>query len=51
MLVYLQDVFSEALTPCLLLYLSIEVALVAAVTLPEAGGEALASMADQSLVA
>lgn len=48
MLVYLKDVFSEALTPCLLLYLSIKVALVIIVTSARSGGEAQASVAGPS---
>lgn len=48
MLVYLKDVFFEALTPCLLLYLSIKVALVIIVTSARSGGEAQASVAHQS---
>lgn len=45
---YLKDVFFDALTPCLLLYLSMEVALVIVVTSARSGGEAQASVADQS---
>jgi len=48
MLVYLKDVFFEALTPCLPLYLSVKVALVISVTSARSGGEAQASVAGQS---
>lgn len=39
MLVYLKDVSSEALSPCLLLYLSMKVAPVMVVTPARSGGE------------
>lgn len=48
MLVYLKVVFSEALTPCLLLYLSRKVALVIIVPSARTGGEARASVTAQS---
>lgn len=47
MRVYLKAVFFEALTPCLLLYLSMKVAPGITVTSARSRGEAQASVADQ----
>lgn len=49
MLVYPRDVSSEALSPCLLLYLSMKVAPVRVVTPARSGGEAQASVVTSPL--